>query len=487
MSQNVLTSFLVGIGWETSDFDRGTRDFDRSMQGVKTSTLAVSAAILGVFAGVASAAVGTAHRVDQLSLATQNLNTSKQFVSNLGGALKLMGGDAGAALSEVQSIEETLANFRLKGELGAIGQLPFASVQIDDLAHSNSASEFLSKLADQVPNLNNQQKQVVQKSLGLSDATMKAISGGGQQFEALLQRSQDLTGTITQLTDNSRALSDQMAEFGLRMTGITNELTEKTLPGLVKFSTWTNQFIEKHRDDISGVIDTVAEQPGATAALGGGAAATAFGALLSKLGLSTIGGAASKAGTAGMIVGGATLATDVVFDTLETHFPALKETEQSVDKAARNMGLGKLVDFSDWLFNTESDESKQSPSWLEKQQLPGTSILSPPVNNGSSNTNEGMAPTTDLTSPPPSYTPVPLPDSADYTPTAMPTPYKDVTRTQEDNDALVKAIQTAKVNVSNDLNVNVSLDGQALDAKITAVTRRDNYSTIDDVRSTTAR
>lgn len=462
MSQNVLTSFLVGIGWETSDFDRGTRDIERSMQGVKTSTLAVSAAILGVFAGVASAAVGTAHRVDQLSLATQNLNTSKQFVSNLGGALKLMGGDAGAALSEVQSIEETLANFRLKGELGAIGQLPFASVQIDDLAHSSSASEFLSKLADQVPNLNNQQKQVVQGSLGLSDATMKAISGGGQQFEALLQRSQDLTGTIGQLTDNSRALSDQMAEFGLRMTGITNELTEKTLPGLVKFSTWTNQFIEKHRDDISGVIDTVAEQPGATAALGGGAAATAFGALLSKLGLSTIGGAASKAGTAGMIVGGATLATDVVFDTLETHFPALKETEQSVDKAARNMGLGKLVDFSDWLFNTESGESKQSPSWLERQQP------------------------TDLTSPN-GYTPIPLPDSADYNPAAMPSPYKDVTRTQEDNDALVKAIQTAKVNVSNELNVNVSLDGQALDAKITDVTRRDNYSTIDDVRSTTAR
>lgn len=464
---NVLTSFLVGIGWNTSDFDSGTRNIERSLQGVKTSTLAVSAAILGAFAGVATAAVNTATRVDQLSLATQNLNTSKQFVSNLGGALKLMGGDAGAALSEVQGIEETLANFRLKGELGAIGDLPFASVQIDDLAHSSSASEFLSKLADQIPNLNNQQKQVVQNSLGLSDATMKAISGGGQQFEALLQRSEDLTGTIGQLTDNSRALSDQMAEFGLRMTGITNELTEKTLPGLVKFSSWTNQFIEKHRDDISGVIDTVAEQPGATAALGGGAAATAFGALLSKLGLTTIGGAVSKTGTAGAIVGGATLATDVVFDTLETHFPGLKEAEQSVDQSARDIGLGKLVDFSNWLFNTDTSQ-------------------------GETTTGPGTTPS-DMTSPDNGeWKPVfKWLDRSLYSPDAMPTPQASSASPEESAqltaDAISSAMRSAPMKVNNTITLGVSLDGQALESKITEVTERANYSTIDDVRSTTAR
>ena len=455
---NVLTSFLVGIGWDTSDFDSGTRNIERSLNGVKVSTLAVSAAILGVFAGVASAAVNTAQRVDQLALATNNLNTNKQFVANLGGALKLMGGDAAAALAEVRGIETALTNLQLKGEIGPFSELAMAGVDITRLTDKKTAEGFLSTLSEQVPGLNKNQRQLVQESLGLSDATMRSLEKGPQAFEALLQRSQDLTGTIGQLTDNSRALSDQMAEFGLRMQGITNELTEKTLPGLVRFSTWTNRFIEEHRDDISGVVDTVAEQPGAAAALGGGALATALGALTSKFGLKTVGGAASKAGTVGMIVGGATLATDILFDTLENNFPSLKSTEESVDKAAREMGLGKTVDFSNWLFNTES----AAPSWHDKQQPPG--LTSP---NG--------------------YTPIPLPDSADYAPDAMPSPYKDVTRTQEDNDALVRAIQTAKVNVSNELNVNVSLDGQALESKITEVQERSNYSTIDDVRSSTAR
>lgn len=429
---NVLTSFLVGIGWDTSDFDAGTRDIERSLNGVKVSTLAISAAILGAFAGVASAAVNTAQRVDQLSLATQNLNTNKQFVSDLGGAMKLMGGDAAAALDEVRGIEEALTNFQLTGQLGKFSDLPLAKItgpQLDTLVWSKTASEFLSNLAELVPSKDNNQKQLIQSSLGLSDATMKAISGGSQQFEALVQRSQDLTGTITQLTDNSRALSDQMAEFGLRMTGITNELTEKTLPGLVSLSTWANQFVEKHREDISGVIDTVAENPGSTTALGAGAAATTFGALLSKLGLTTIGGAASKAGTAGIIAGGATLATDVVFDTLESKFPGLRSYEQDIDQKARDIGLGPLVNFSDWLFNTGEAQSPQ----------------------------------------------------------AMQTPYKDVTRTSEDNDALVKAIQAAKINVMNEVNVGVSLDGQALESKITEVNERSNYSTIDDVRSSTAR
>jgi hypothetical protein len=406
------------------------------------STLAISAAILGVFAGVASAAVNTAQRVDQLSLATQNLNTNKQFVSDLGGAMKLMGGDAADALSEVKGIEEALTNFQLKGELGKFSDLPLAGLsgpEMDKLIHAKTASEFLSNLAEIVPSKDNNQKQIIQSSLGLTDATMKAINGGAQGFEALIQRSQDLTGTITQLTDNSRKLSDQMAEFGLRMTGITNELTEKTLPGLIGLSTWANGFIEKHRDDISGVIDTVSENPASTALLGTGAAATTFGALLSKLGLTSIGGAASKAGTAGVIAGGATLATDVVFDTLEMKFPGLKQYEQDIDKSARDMGLGPLVDFSDWLFN---------PGSTGDQPL----------------------------------------DRSGLTPSAVQTPYKDVTPSSEEtNDTLVKAIQAAKVNVANQLSLSVTLDGQALDAKITEVTERANYSTIDDVRSSTSR
>lgn len=426
---NVLTSFLVGIGWDTSDFDKGTRDIERGMQGVKVSALGISAAILGVFAGVATAAVNTATRVDQLALATQNFNTSTQFVSNLGGALKLMGGDAADALTEVKAIEGALSKYTV-GKVGPLLDLATAGVDVSDLAGSKTASEFLSKLSDQVPGMTNPQKQLTQEALGLSDATMKAISGGGQQFEALIQRAQDLTGGMTGLVDESRILREKMAEFGLRVEGVGNELTKKTLPSLIGITDWANKFIEKHREDISGAIDTVAEHPGSTTALGGGAAATTFGALLSKLGLSTIGGAASKAGTVGMIAGGATLATDVVFDTLEMKFPGLRSYEQDIDQSARNAGLGPLVDLSDWLFNTGNAQS----------------------------------------------------------PEAMQSPYKDVTpRTEEDNDALVKAIQAAKVNVSNNVNLNVSLDGQALDARITAVQERAAYDAINEVKSSTAR
>lgn len=432
---NVLTSFLVGIGWDTSDFDKGTRDIERGMQGVKVSALAVSASILGVFAGVASAAIGTAQKVDQLSLATQNLNTNKQFVYNLGGAMRLMGGDAANALTEVQAIEETLTNFRLKGELGAIGQLPFASVQLDDLAKSQSASEFLSKLADQIPNLNNQQKQVVQQSLGLSDATMKTISGGGQVFEGLLQRSEDLTGTITQLTDDSRELSKNFAEFGLRMEGITNELTAKTLPSLIGLSDWANKFVENHREDISTVIDTATDNPAITGAIGGGALSATIGALVSKLGLDTIGGALTRTGQVGMIAGLSLGAAKLTNEELSAHLPGYNKASLGFDEMLKNAtGLDKIKSPSELLFG--SPESRQAP----------------------------------------------------YTPDAMSTPYRDVTpRTEEDNDVLVRAIQAAKLNVSNDVNLNVYLDGQAIDAKITEVTERTNFSTIDDVKSTTAR
>jgi hypothetical protein len=444
---NVLTSFLVGIGMDTTDYDRGVRDVERGMQGIKVTALGISAAILGVFAGVATAAVNTAQRVDQLSLATQNLNTNKQFVSNLGGAMKLMGGDAAAALTEVRGIEEALTNLQVKGEIGPFAELATAGVDISNLTNKSTAEGFLSELSDQLPNLNNNQRQSVQKSLGLSDATMKALSGGSQQFEALIQRSQDLTGTITQLTDNSRKLSDQMAEFGLRMIGITNELTEKTLPGLIGLSTWANQFVEKHRDDISGVIDTVAENPAATAAVGGGALSATLGALASKLGLTSIGGALTRTGQAGMIAGLSVGAAKFTNEGLSNYLPGYNEISLKFDEMLKDVtGLDEIKSPSELLFGSQHSDI---PSWYDKQQLP---------------------------------------DQSNYTPDAMPTPYKDVTpASDEANDALVKAIQAAKVNVDNTVNLNVSLDGQAIDARVTAVQERAAYQAIEDLKSTTSR
>lgn len=466
---NVLTSFLVGIGWQTDDFDKGTKHIESSLNGVKVTTLGISAAILGVFGGIATAAINTANRVDSLALATQNLNTNKQFVSNLGGAMKMMGGDAANALTEVRGLEEALANTKLTGQLGKFESLPlagFSGPEVRSVAYAKSASELLSSLAEILPGKNNQQKQMIQSSLGLSDATMKAMGGGSNEFEGLLQRAQDLTGGIEGLTDGARELKLQFAEFGLRMEGITNELTAKTLPGLIGLSTWANKFVEQHRDDISKVVDTVADNPGSTAALGLGATSSVFGALMTKFGLSGIGGLASKAGMAGQIVGGATLSTDIVFDTLENHFPGLKRTEDAIDQGARNMGMGKLVDFSNWLFNTEKG---QSPSEGSEQSPDG-----------------GM------TSPGAEWKPAfQWLDRSKYTPESMQTPQSSTTTPQEHAqltaDAISGALKSSPVKVDNTVTMNVQLDGQALDAKITEVTERANYSTIDDVRSSTAR
>lgn len=440
---NVLTKFLVGIGWDTTEYDKGSRNIERSLDNVKGTALKTSAALIGAFGGVAASVVNTSHQVDQLALKTGKFNTGTEFVYRFGNALKLLGGNADEALTAVSGIEEMLTKLRLSGDAGALAELPKAGVDISGLLRSQSADEFLSLLSEQLPGLDKQQRQFVQGQLGLSDAAMKSLSGGSQEFDALLQRATDLTGSLEGLTENSRILQEQLTELGLRLDGVSNELAEKFLPSIIGATTWFSKLIDENRDKISGVIDYATENPGVTSAAVGSAGASVAGGILAKLGLSSLGGVISKAGTFGLAASGASVAADVTNRALDENVPGYADTSRSFDQfLMRLTGVNRIVSPRELFFGTSADGTAQSGAGTDE----------------------------------------PLVDPMMYTPVS------DQYRNEgQDADAVVKAIQAAKLNVKNDVNLTVELDGRALESKITEVNERTAYDTVSDVSTTTAR
>lgn len=443
----VLTSFLVGIGYDTKGLDAGSNKIQGSMQGIKSGALGISAALVGAFGAATASAIATAQRVDQLALSTQNLRTSQDYIYNYGNALKLLGGDAGDALTTVQRFEEILNNLRLKGELGPLAELPLAGVDITGLTQAQSGEDFMRQLASQIPALDDAQRSLVQETLGLSDAVFKSLAGGADELDRVMEKANNLTGNVEQLNENSRKLAENTAAIGLAIEGVTNELADKLLPGLVGFTDWVNSAIEGSKEEVSNTLDFVAENQGATAAATAGIGAAAVGAGLSKIGLGGVGGAVTKAGTAGLAVGGSALAARATNEYLASEFEAYNKASAGFDAMLRDvLGVERIMGPSELLFggfgNTASRESM-----------------------------DGEGPT------------------SGFSPSdAMPPPTSAAAADEErraNAAAIAGALSRSPVKVENTLNVQ--LDGQAIEAKIVDVTERMSYSTLEDISSTTER
>ena len=441
----VLTSFLVGIGFDTKGLESGVNKVQGSMQGVKTGALGISAALVGAFGAATASVVTTANRVDQLALATQNLRTSQNYVYDYGNALKLLGGDANDALTTIQAMEEILNNAQLKGDIGPLAELPMAGVDIFGMDKAGSGEELLRMLSEQIPALNEGQRALVQESLGLSDAVMRSIAGGADELDRVMEKANSLTGNVEQLNENSRKLAENAAQFSLTVEGITNELAENFLPSLIGAGNWINSFLEENRGSISAGAEFLGDNAGATSALGASAGAGVAGAALSKVGLGAVGGAVSKAGTAGVAVAGGSLASRGLNEYLDSKFETYSKASAGFDAMLRDvLGVDRIMGPSELLFGGAPSAAGQATTERPTSGFTANDAVTPQMSSAVIEEER-----------------------------------------RANANALAGALSRQPVKVENTLNVQ--LDGQAIEAKIVDVTERMQYDTSEDLRSTTER
>ena len=434
---NVLTSFLIGIGFDTSKLDSGMKDVNSKMDGVKGSALKVSAALVGAFGAAAGSVVNTAGKIDQLALKTGNMRTSMQYVYNYGNALKRMGGDADDAKSSIANLETLLNNYHFNGQRGIFDDMNKASIDTLDLVNTYTGEDFLAQLNRQLPGMTKEQRSVTQKTLGLSDAEIKTLSQDPVEFQASLAKSEELTGNIEGLTKNSRELMKNAADFSLAIEGITNELAKEFMSSLIGVSGWINGFLAENKGVINSGIKYAGENAGATAALGAGATASLIGAGLSKVGLSTLGGALGVAGTGGVAVAGGAIGANLLNKTLNDYIPGYGDISRGFDENIMQItGLERI------------------PSPLEL--LFGSSPAS----------GAGLSPS-DMSA-------------------ATGAPSAEDER-QANADAIAGAISRSPIKVSNTTTVNVELDGRAFDARVIEVNERTAHEALGDLSTTTAR
>lgn len=388
----VIKQFLVGVGLDTSNFDKGSKNVETSLGRFRSLAGIAGTAIVGAMGVASAAAIAAGSRIDKLVLSTEKFNTSSKFIYDYGNALKTLGGDANDAVGAISAAEKALDELKLKGSFSAFEGAVFAGVDTNALTQAQSGEEFLRLLSDMVPKLNEAQQRVLQENFGFSDATMRSLREGSQRFDEMVARAGKLAGGFNEAIDAARSYNKELAETQLRMEGITNILAGTLLDSLTNILKTFNTFFDLNKDRIEPAVKFAGENPLGTGLLAGGLAASGLGATATFAGFPAAGAALSRFGTPGAIAGAGILAGaplyDYVMDDVSTPqvkrerlresyagiASAAQTSRETADLAARQSGMDFRNKYLSWL--PEIGKQKIQNNIDLKVQLDGRAIES---------------------------------------------------------------------------------------------------------------
>lgn len=356
---NVITSFLVGIGLDTSDFESGENRVNQAMEGIKSSTLAIGSTM-------AAAAIGAGVRVDQLAEKSRKLqdqlyrtNTETTWAQGYGVALTELGGNADDAVGRITGLEEKLAAIKM-GDRGWVDSLGPAGFDAGDLAQARDAQDFITRAADQFSRATHTQQVNMAAVLGLTDAEFKLWQQGGSYVDAHTRQLAAQIGYTESLNQKQYEYSQSWVELNLQMDKAGNTISEIMLPGMTELVKKANEYtgaLNKFAQENPDTTKTLVE--GGTAV--GLVAAVLTGAkVLSKIpGLGGLGGVAAPAAT---VVGGG-LAANEGWDAIMGY----SDSEYGTDTTAggnlkKDSPLGRVYDF----IYDGVDSAPDSSSYLSK-------------------------------------------------------------------------------------------------------------------------
>lgn len=312
-----IANFLVGIGLDTTDWDKGARKVDTNLSSFRSKASIAGGALAAAFSAASLAAIRAGDNADKFALKVAKFDTSRRFIYNLGNAFKMMGGNAEEAVSAIASAEGVLDQLR-KGDASALTAAGLAQVDVSKLQQSATGEEFLMNLSELMPNLQKWQQRSLQETFGLSDAAMKTLQDGRGRFEQLIADADKYADNLDKAAKAGREYNEALAKVGIQFEYIAQKLADGILPQFTSLLNGFSAFIDKNMSKVGAAADYIADNSGAVAAVGGGltlatigSAAKGIGGKLGMRALTAAGTGATYGGAAGAAAGVGSLLYDL--------------------------------------------------------------------------------------------------------------------------------------------------------------------------------
>lgn len=338
---SVLTSFLVGIGWDTSGFDQGTKHIESSMGSVKSSVLQTAASI-GTLTALTGAGLKFAKSTSEIDNFTRSIGVGRSDLMAFGGALQGMGGDADSAIGILTSLEQKRASI-LTGETGWIAPAARAGIDTNSILQATDSLDAVLRLSDQFQQLSAQQRLNAADALGFDPATVAFLSQGRDVVEATLNQYRDARPLVDGLTEASRDLTQEWSRLEALAGGIGDKVQSKLIPAITQATTVVTEFLNANKQAIDagiekyGTPENIEAASVAAAGAGVSTAGAVAGSLLQRFGLtgtgSLVAGGARLVGGAGIAYGVADIASRFADEQLQ-QIPGYQELDAAFTRKA---------------------------------------------------------------------------------------------------------------------------------------------------------
>lgn len=213
----ILDSFVVALGWDTSEYDKGASEIESSQRRLREDSRRnageieqqarkVSHAIdfvrkealrmLAVFtagAGLNEFIQGTIKADAQVGRLAVQIGTSTEELSAWQGVLRRNGGTSEDATSALQGLTRAFEEIQLTGNSDKIPYLQTLGVSLSDL---QQPSKVLLELADRFAAMDPRRAEALGRGLGLSPAVISTLLQGRRAVEQMLKEQLRL-GVVT--------------------------------------------------------------------------------------------------------------------------------------------------------------------------------------------------------------------------------------------------------------------------------------------------
>ena len=263
---NVITSFLVGVGF---DYDEGSaKQIGSGIDSVKSKALQLGAVVAGAF-GIKALTGDFANANDTLGKFSDTFGVTADDVSSFGRALAIEGVSVESFISQLEGLERLRAGTK-QGEFGFVAAAQLAGVDTAGFIESTNATEAYLELAEQFQGLSGQQRLNAAATFGLDDASIRLLSRGREGVSLLVEQQRQMRPVTEAMTKSSAEFNDQMLNLTTNVGGFADRISERLLPEINNVIDGMNKWIGVNRElgnsGIDKFLDFAIDNPNAVAA-----------------------------------------------------------------------------------------------------------------------------------------------------------------------------------------------------------------------------
>ena len=243
---NVISSFLVGIGFE---YDRkSAQQIESGIDSIKSKALQLGAVVAGAF-GLKELTFGYVSEIDKLGKFGQVYSVAAEDVRSLGYAL----GESGGSLADAMSQLEKLERFRavlLTGDASIFASFGIAKGDANDIINAKDALEAYRLVAAQFERASPEERINMTDALGFDQSGLLLLSKGTGEVDRLLEKYRTIAPITKKMTDDAAEFTRQWTEAKANVGSFADAISKELLPVINDITKSVNSWFSTERMEI---------------------------------------------------------------------------------------------------------------------------------------------------------------------------------------------------------------------------------------------